>query len=153
MPLLFASTAALSAVDTTTYTNYALAETTDENILWLLNKASAATVGANALAANPAGRWLAAGGAGPRYVDVDVDFGAGDTSKTVEVGATWVTATTSLRWSVQEATSTKNPEEAMIEGFRVAFSAIQAGVGFTLIGQTDSLSLGVFRVRVTGDRT
>lgn len=64
MPVLYASTAAMSAANTAgaAYPDFSLAETTDTSRLWILSKSSAATVGANVIAANPAGRWLAAGG-------------------------------------------------------------------------------------------
>lgn len=62
MPTPFANNAALSAVDTTAYTDFSLAQTTDAQRLWILSKASVATVGTNILSANPAGRWIAAAG-------------------------------------------------------------------------------------------
>lgn len=62
MPIVYASTAAMAAADTSSaaFTDFSFAETTDEQRLWVLSKASAATVGSNVIAANPAGRWLAA---------------------------------------------------------------------------------------------
>lgn len=155
MPLPYASQAALSAVDSTAFTDHSLAETVDNGRLWLLYKTDTTTpLGANSIAANPAGRWLAAVSSGPPYVDVDVEFGtSGNSNVTADVAATWVTATTSFRWSCQEATSTKNPEDAAIEGLRVTFPSKTDGVGFSLFAQTDSLSVGTFRIRVTGERT
>lgn len=99
MPLLFASSAALAAVDTTTYTDFCLAETTDAQRLWLLNKASAATAGPNILAATPSGRWFAAAGvsvqpwAGILYVST-----AGNDSTAVlnDMAKPWLTLTAAL---------------------------------------------------------
>lgn len=154
MPLLYADEATMSSTSTVAITDHALAETIDNGRLWLLNKTDTTTpIGANAVAATPVGRWLAAIGSAPPYVDVDADFGTNNSGVSVEVGAPWVTATTSLRWSCQEATATKSPEDAALNGLTVVFTGMTPGVGFTLFAQTNSMTRGIFRIRVTGDRT
>lgn len=156
MPILYANEAALSAADTSgaSYPDHSLAETTDNSLLWLLDKASALAVSGAIITANPAGRWILCGSR-TYSVDVDVAFTTGDTSAFVDVGATWTRAAAdmSFRWSIQEDTATKNTEEAAAEGFRVSFANIVAGVGFRLIAFTDAPSNGTFRVRVTGQIT
>lgn len=59
MPIRFATQAAMAATDTTAYTDFTLAETEDQHLLWILDKTSVATVGTGVVAANPAGRWFA----------------------------------------------------------------------------------------------
>jgi len=45
MPIRFATQAAMAATDTTAYTDFTLAETEDQHLLWILDKTSVATVG------------------------------------------------------------------------------------------------------------
>jgi len=156
VPILYDNEAALSAANTAgaSYPDHALAETVDNSLLWLLDKASVLTVSGAVLTATPAGRWILCGSRS-RSVDVDVPFATGDSSAYVDVAATWARATSqmSYRWSLQEDTATKNTEEAAAEGFRVSFTNIVAGVGFRLLAFTDYPSNGTFRVRVTGEIT
>lgn len=151
----FPTTAALSAADTSLWGDFTLAQTTVANDprAWQLQKASAETLGPDVLAANPAGRWLALRAQlAAVTVDVDIPFAFGDTSAQVVVPAAWLTAGTQLVSTVQEATATKNPEEAAAEGFQVTFTDLIVGASFTIIGQTREPSNGTFRVRVTGVR-
>lgn len=82
MPVRFATQAAMAAKDTTDYTDFTLAETEDQHLLWILDKTSTATAGTGVIVANPAGRWFAQQGASWRSSDfVNVDptaaFGGG----------------------------------------------------------------------------
>jgi hypothetical protein len=151
----FPTTAALSAQDTSLWNDFSMAQTyvSDHPRMWQLQKTSTDTLGPDVLSANPTGRWLAmeAKIAGGTYVDVDLAFAPGDTSKSATVAAAWYTAGTSLSWAVQSTVS-KTPEEAALEGFRVAFQNLVDGVGFDIVGVTDGPSTGTFRVRVTGVR-
>ena len=154
----FPTEAALSAQDVTLWNDGSMAQTDgpDDPRIWQLQKLSVLSVGPDVLTANtggPTGRWLAMRAAlAASYVDVDIPFPDGDTSARVVVPATWLTAGTQLVWSIQEATATKNPEEAIAEGFQCGFVDLVAGVSFTIIGQTVGPSNGTFRVRVTGVR-
>lgn len=90
------------------------------------------------------------------YVDVDFDFGAGppqETSVRVTVPATWVADTTCFFWCVREATSTKNPEDALLERLLLAFENVVQASSFDAIAFVPDGTNGVFRVRICGVNT
>jgi hypothetical protein len=99
--------------------------------------------------ATPAG-----GGGSANTVEVDVDFGAGDTTASVVVsGQAWVTATSKIVCSpTLYATSTRaeGAEDAIIEQLHAAPHSRVAATGFTLTVAAPTRASGVFKFNCTG---
>ena len=80
---------------------------------------------------------------------LDVVFADGDTSVTQTVSSTAVRTASTFAWCMVDSTTSKNPEEAAAEGFRLFFGTIVDSTSYQITAQTDGPTSGTFRVRVT----
>jgi hypothetical protein len=81
-------------------------------------------------------------------VDFGATEGAGDAS--VDVAATWVTASSVIVVSPGAATADHDAEDALIEGLTASVTALSAGVGFTITAHAPNGTWGQYTFNAVG---
>lgn len=81
-------------------------------------------------------------------VDFGSTEGAGDAS--VDVAATWVTASSIIVVSPGVASADHDAEDALLEGITASVTALSAGVGFTLTAHAPSGTWGRYNFNCAG---
>lgn len=81
-----------------------------------------------------------------------VDFGTteGETLATVDVAATWAGATSKITVSLGGASADHDAEDGLIEGIVACVSALDPGVGFTVMAFAPAGTWGRYTINCAG---
>jgi hypothetical protein len=96
--------------------------------------------------------WNAAHVGAVEVAQATVDFGAteGGTLATVAVAATWVGASSKITVSLGGASPDHDPEDGLIEGIVACVSALDPGVGFTVMAFAPAGTWGRYTINCAG---